>query len=134
MKNDRTLMTLFLLVWALAIIDGLAIYYYWYWTYEWLDLLTHAMGGASLALGALWFFYESGYVRVSRLPTLVLVLLVGLVLGLLWEGYEYLVWMATDSGLPFGWARDTSIDLVMDLTGALIAYGVHATLLQKKPA
>ncbi|KKS84659.1 MAG: hypothetical protein UV60_C0017G0001, partial [Parcubacteria group bacterium GW2011_GWA2_43_11] len=54
--------------------------------------------------------------------TVFVALLGGLLVGLVWELYEYIVWILTDAGLPFGYIGDTILDLVMDITGAGVGF------------
>ena len=65
--------------------------------------------------------------------TVFVALLGGLLVGLLWELYEYIVWIVTDAGLPFGYIGDTILDLIMDITGAGVGFLILQYFVLKKP-
>jgi hypothetical protein len=102
---------------TLAVLHGTALLFSLYWVYLWLDIPMHILGGATVALG-----YQSRFLlrrfehklSFGFLPTLCAVLAV----GVLWEVYEFSVGPILD-----GYALDTTIDLCMDVLGALIGYG-----------
>ena len=125
-SGNTILRTLFFLVWVLALIHIAAESYYWYWTYRWLDIPMHVLGGVWLGLGALWLRHHTEYVRKlwDSLPfnDVAVALLCGLCVGLVWEGYEYIVWQYVGTGLPVQYFQDTILDVLMDTVGAFIGY------------
>lgn len=126
MLSRRLLRTLFILIWALAAVHVAATYFYWYWIYRWIDIPMHFLGGVWVGLAALWFWYHSGHIdskRISMRP-LVFVLLAGLGIGLLWEMYEYVLWYITEESLPSNYVADSILDIIMDVLGAFVSYGV----------
>jgi hypothetical protein len=108
----------------LAVLHGAALVFSLYWVYLWLDVPMHFLGGAVVALG-----YQSRFMlgkvahRLSfGLPT---TLLMVLVVGGLWELYEYIVGPI----LP-GYAKDTVIDIVMDVLGGLVGYATARAVMR----
>lgn len=124
--GDRLLRVLFVLIWVIAIVQVLAEQYYWYWTYRWLDILMHFLGGVWVGLGAIWLvhFAREHANILQKLRPFVLAVLAGVVVGFVWEGYEYGVWVWTDT-LPPNHVPDSLLDLVMDVLGAIAGYGLY---------
>jgi len=134
--QERILKLLFIVIWVLALVHMTAEYYYLYWTVRWFDILTHFLGGLWVGIAVVWVWYFSGYVRKMYMPdksTVFVALLGGLLVGLLWELYEYIVWIVTDAGLPFGYIGDTILDLIMDITGAGVGFLILQYFVLKKP-
>ncbi|HCC05130.1 TPA: hypothetical protein DEP58_02375 [Patescibacteria group bacterium] len=134
--QERILKLLFILIWMLALIHMTAEYYHLYWTIRWFDILTHFLGGLWVGIAVVWLWYFSGYVRKMYMPdrhTVFVALLGGLLVGLIWELYEYIVWILTDAGLPPGYVGDTLLDLVMDVTGAGVGFLILQQFVFKKP-
>ena len=122
--DERLLRMLFVLIWVITLIHVAAEMQYWYWTYRWLDLPMHVLGGMWVGLVALWLWYYSGYQhKTSRIAVspLTVALVGGLVFGVAWEAYEFLVWII-GAGLPVNYVTDSVLDLVMDVLGASIAF------------
>jgi len=124
MKEHALLKLLFVLIWALAIAHMTAEYYHLYWTYRWLDIPMHFVGGVWVALAMVWFCFRSGYVRNVRplFSLFTAAVIGGLLIGLAWELYEFVVWQVSGSGLPYNYLQDTLMDLTMDLLGGFFAY------------
>lgn len=127
------LMILALLVWGLIGIHFLALQFFLYWILPWFDLLTHFWGGLFVGLLLLWLAYQSGY-RIATLRmvgtfstkrALVLVIAGMLVIGMLWEIYEYVARLYLGNPLEANYWFDTSIDMVMDVVGALVGFVVY---------
>ena len=96
----------------------LALHFTLYFSYPWLDIPMHALGGISIAFAVLLAPYSS--LRFPKQYTeLIPVLMIVLIVGLLWEFYEILI------GIPYfvtGFEIDMAGDLVMDLIGGTIGY------------
>lgn len=123
--QEKILKTLLILIWSLALIHMTAEYYYLYWTIRWLDICTHFLGGVWVGVAGVWFWFFSGYMREPQSPEkhiLPVALITGLVVGVVWELYEYVVWQLSGAGLPPNYIPDTSLDLVMDITGAFVGF------------
>ena len=131
-SGNTILRTLFILVWVLALIHIAAESYYWYWTYRWLDIPMHLLGGVWLGLGVLWLRNHTQYVRHlwDRIPlhNVGIALLAGVCVGLVWEGYEYVVWQYVGTGLPAQYVQDTVLDVLMDSVGAVAGYFLYQAL------
>src|SRR3989338_311161 len=101
------------------------LYKIWWW----FDILTHAMGGATIGiLGiALHQWAEQRYGIIKRPWWWSAIIILGFValIAILWEVYEYLldIWVLMPQGLAKSQPslRDTIGDLVMGLLGGLIA-------------
>ena len=107
---------------VLAGLHFLALTFYFYWQLWWFDILMHFLGGVVVGLGALWALLGLSVVR-DFAPTplqkmFLAVITAGLVVGISWELYE-LYFRLFDAHY---YAADTSLDVVMDLTGATVAY------------
>lgn len=97
---------------TLALLHILALEFFLYWTYLWLDIPMHLLGGAVVSLGLLVCFP-----RVK----LWLVLLFVLCVGCGWEVFEWVTGILYTETAPFA---DTALDLVMDLVGGAVGYGL----------
>lgn len=92
-----------------------------YFSYKWLDIPMHLLGGFTSAL----FFVSLLVILGKKLPTktfLFLVLLATLIAGSLWEVYEFL--KSTLYGIEYVANRDmldTFSDIFNDIIGALFA-------------
>ena len=105
----------------IAVVNGFADYYHWYWIYRWFDMPMHFSGGAWLAAFGVWWQYSKKQVTVPTFSALLAVCLVyALSIGLLWEAYEAVVGFIT-----VGHANamsDTLSDLFFDsLGGSVVA-------------
>lgn len=96
---------------TMAVVQQFALEYYWYWTYWWLDLVMHVAGG--VVLGVLVATYGS--------RRFVFVLGAVLVIGLVWEVFEFALGLSIAEP---NFVSDTVVDLAMDLLGAVLAYGM----------
>lgn len=109
---------LFILVFVIAVLHIIAIELFLYWTYSWFDILMHFLGGLFIGLSALWFFFESGYIKMHRSYRQAFIVVgVSIVLvGVGWEIFEFLA----DVPREVNYVADTIVDLIMDLLGALL--------------
>lgn len=104
---------------VLAVTHISALTFFFYWKYWWLDIVTHILGGVSVALG--FFVLQSFIPRIPKrylafIPALAVVLIV----GLLWEWYEVIFDISVLD--PNDFVIDTITDLVMDMIGGTIGY------------
>ena len=99
----------------LAILNLLALAFYFYWTLSWYDYLMHFLGG--LTLGVVMI----AVLRIESHSTrgFIILFLSVMVMGGVWEVVEYMADL-TDSTEPY--AIDTIKDLVMDALGGGVAY------------
>lgn len=120
-KGIRLLILLAGVMYALLVTHALALWFSWYWTYPWFDILTHFWGGACVGLGALWFSKYSRYssLRIKEYSSATIVIGSILIVGVVWEAYEWIVQAAFLLPLPPNYVPDTLLDLVMDILGAI---------------
>jgi len=79
----------------------------------------HFLGGLFISGGYLWILmFEVPHTLRSRIPIFLSTLIVMCCVGVAWEVFEYL----TDSFTAINYTLDTTLDLLMDITGALVAY------------
>jgi hypothetical protein len=121
MTKHTYALVLLALIWLIALTHAGAIVYHWYWIWRWLDIPVHFVGGLWIGLMALylWLYVRTPEKCAMKNP-FVVALVAGLVMGVLWEGYEAVLWQL-GPGFPVGYWTDTGLDLVMDLLGALVA-------------
>lgn len=131
MKQHTLLKVLFVLIWMLALANGIAEQYHLYWIYRWFDIPMHFFGGVWVGLAVLWLCFRSGYVWKETGPplsALVIGVVGGLLIGFVWEVYEFVVWQISGAGLPLNYVPDSLLDLVMDFLGSLVAYASFSLL------
>lgn len=109
---------------VLAVTNYLAIELYLYWYYPWLDLVTHALGGAVAALGVFslkdfWPRLPANFHRFTAVISFVFLVAVT------WEVFE--VWAGISMGEP-GYAFDTTLDLIMGVSGGIVGYFVGSNV------
>lgn len=119
-----TFVMFFISLVSLAVINNVAVKFYLYWQYLWLDIPIHFLGGVVVALGVLSVFaFHEEYTFVRGLVhTLAFVCIV----GLLWEAFEF------TAGIPIieknAVVADTILDLIMDVVGGFVGYLLAWTL------
>lgn len=102
---------------VLAVTHMLATTFFLYWTYLWLDIPMHALGGMVVALGFLTVF--SAYARGAFQKSVLVTLSVVLGVGVLWEVFEL---TSAITGPEAGYVQDTIADFVMSLIGGFLGY------------
>lgn len=107
---------------SLMFIHLIAVYFSIYWTEPRFDIFMHVLGGLSVALFVLALLEEIYDGMTPRLKALVCMIFGALIIGVLWEVYEYFV------GATFVTARnfklDTTTDIIMDIIGGFLAFVV----------
>jgi hypothetical protein len=111
------------LISLIAILHGvfgimLGLYMLW-----WFDILMHFLGGLWVGISAYFFIYKRGFPGSHYLQSvnkIIVVLAVTLIVGLIWEVFEYA------NGLTFvlgdeSYYLDTCYDIIMDLLGGMTA-------------
>ncbi len=95
--------------------------YYLFVRTTWFDIVMHLLGGMAIALSVYWFLKT--VLRDKLLDAhLWVILLVTLIVGILWEGFE---WYYDIAGGPLGsikYYNDSVKDLFNDTLGAFIIY------------
>lgn len=93
--------------------DEFALYWHWWW----LDIIMHYLGGVFVAFLFLWSYLS----MFQKLPKRLVILGVVVLVGILWEVYEY-VMGATDVYFE-SYRLDTAMDMFFDILGAItVAY------------
>ena len=122
MVRKSFLNQIFALILIIAFLHITATIFHLYWSMWWYDLLVHFLGGFWVSLAGLWFVFFSGYTPLKvRKPfdIIATALVVSFSFGVLWELFEYVVGRDL---IALNYVSDTSIDLVMDMAGALSGY------------
>lgn len=128
MLKQKLFIEQFILIAVFAVFHHLALKFYFYWTFWWFDIFMHFFGGVWIALFFVWFLFFSNFSKFIKMninkiknrKIFFVSILVVLVAGLLWEVFE--VYANLVSVQEYGYAFDTSLDLVMDLTGGAMAF------------
>jgi hypothetical protein len=101
-----------LLVFILAV-HVVSLENFLYWHYPLLNRAIHFLGGLWVALAAAWVI-----LRTDRNPTLALIMLTTIGIGIAWEIFEVAIGMTSEEN----YKRDTALDLVMDASGGFLGY------------
>ncbi|MGM0482314.1 MAG: hypothetical protein ACQEP6_00415 [Patescibacteria group bacterium] len=121
-KNDSLLgITAFIGILFLIVFHLLAIFFYLYWFYWWLDTLVHFLGGFSLGLLAMWvdrkltpyreIYFEEHFFRVF---------LAVFIISVFWEVFEVIVGYTDPSLGSLFWAG-TLADITAGLLGGSLS-------------
>ena len=102
---------------VLGVAHTLSTAFFLYWTYPWLDMPMHALGGAVVALGFL--SVQSRYARGKFQKGFFVALSVAFAVGILWELFEL---TSGTTGTKPDYLRDTIVDLSMDIIGGAIGF------------
>ena len=125
MLKQKLFIEQFILIAVIAVLHFLALKFYLYWTFEWFDILMHFLGGLWVALVATWFFFFSGFLYkdikpIKKVKIFSIAIISVIIVGVLWEVWEL------EADLVFideaGYFFDTSLDLVMDTLGGVVAF------------
>ncbi len=120
MRLFRNTILLFVLV---LILHVSANALYLYWTVWWFDIIVHFLSGAAIAMAAVLLFP-----RHAKIVTLGVLL--SLLLGGVWEGYELHTGLTSLGDGAAYWA-DTSMDLFIDVLGGFLGVLYSLGLLKK---
>ncbi len=108
----------------LAVVHWMAIHFFLYWKYSWLDMPIHLLGGICVAFG----LATLPYLRVS-LPQFFATyggyIVTILVVGTVWEVFEFATGI---SKFDADFIPDTLIDYIMDIVGMSLGYGIVKSL------
>jgi len=117
MKN-KILKRIAFLVFGIFILNTAASFFGWYELLPWYDNMMHFLGGAWLALVAVWGLYSYLKKRDDALVSVLLFVLVG---ALLWEVLEYVAQSIAGTPGLFATVPDSISDIVFGLVGGLVA-------------
>ncbi|MBX9765133.1 hypothetical protein K2X83_00650 [Patescibacteria group bacterium] len=120
-----SLLVIFSLVALLGVLQQLAFAHFLYWKYAWYDIMMHFLGGVVVGAVYLWIVRYELPASLKKYESFTFVFLFSLVVGILWEIFEYFV------GIDSEFSRsvrifDTALDLLMDVSGATLSYVVFS--------
>ncbi len=107
---------------SIAILHAAGLFLFLQWYFWWYDIMLHFLGGLWVALMFQWLARTGQYAH-SLAATIFAVLFVGLA----WEVFEFLVGSPRESRYLF----DTSLDIVMDLSGGIVGYVIASWILTR---
>lgn len=107
---------------SLALIHIVAMHFFLYETFDWFDIPMHFLGGVCIALcfALLPFFH---IYLPKRYTTITVYLCVVLLVGVVWEIFEYMTGLS-GVAVQNDFVFDTVLDLVMDVLGGVVGYGM----------
>jgi len=110
---------------VLATLHWIAMTFYLYWRWEWVDIFMHFFGGAVTALG---LFTVRDFMRriPERFEYVVPILSGVIIITLLWELFEFFV-VGIPLAMPYI-AFDTALDIVMGVAGGFVGFLVGHSL------
>ena len=131
MQKKSFSIRLLALIYLIFILDIFANQYFLYWRFWWFDIVMHFLGGFFIALLSYYIFFLSGYfIKISKkFSVFVVSLTFVLVVGVLWEVFEYVIKVSTAQS---NYILDTNLDLLMDTLGWLVAYYFLLKIKNKK--
>ncbi len=119
--------TFFLLV-VVGALDLIANFFYLYWTSNWFDKGVHFLAGVVVAMASsvlLFIYYKKVVPSFSVLMKVAIISTV--FVGFLWEVYE--LYFEIEYFTENDYFLDTSLDMIMDLLGAIVGgFYSHRTL------
>lgn len=98
-----------------------ALYFFWYWSIWWFDILMHILGGVWVSGMTLWWYlfsYNKGEKRSSYAMYLIPFTSV-LIIGVLWEFFEF--GLDTFITIQNNDVVDTLSDIGSDISGGFLA-------------
>lgn len=128
--KKNTFIFLFILISLISFLNKLGSNFDLYWRFWWYDIIMHFLGGLWIGLMVLWIYYLSGYfkkIKKDKSFIFLLSFLSVLIVGISWEIFEYLFEIVFSNN----YISDTSLDLIMDILGGLVA-SIVLLVLNKK--
>lgn len=122
-SRTKLFFSLMVLGFVIAILHFIASMYYLYFEWWWFDIMMHVFGGIFIAGSALWFLkYEVPARFQRRVPPFLFAFVSIAVIGVMWEWFELLTGMYS----AVNYTLDTTLDLLSDVAGMLIAYTIFS--------
>lgn len=121
MKEYSLLYVGLCLITVLAILNFIAISFYFYWIFWWFDMMIHFLAGLTGGLIAIWFLFDSKlfYRHVPGVSGAIFGALIAIItVGVAWEIFEYVNGLTQSTE---AYATDTTYDLIADMLGAVLA-------------
>lgn len=126
MVRTRLFKNTFILLVLVAMLDLVGIYLYLYWTVWWFDMVTHFLAGGVVGLATLLAWQKFSIIKDEKMSKIIWsAIIAGLIVGLLWEGFElYFDLTSFSDGVVY--VTDTVSDLILDTVGAFLGvlYGM----------
>lgn len=116
MRYRRALLLAGIIGAGLFVLNTFANWYGWYDHISFFDKGMHVLGGVFVACALIWCFFR--YCSVQWLQTASALFIGALLIGLLWEAYEYIVQGIT--GAHLATVPDSIGDLIADAIGAAL--------------
>lgn len=110
----------------LFIFNNLAVKFSWFWTYKWLDIPFHFVGGGFISW--LGFIIIAIYRKNTYIPW-ILALVIPFGLGFIWEVIEF---YGKSAVLIPEYRLDVAKDLLMNMVGGLSVYILWDKVVQGK--
>jgi hypothetical protein len=123
MLKRRLLIISFFTILLVAIFHFMALKYSWYWSFRWIDIPVHIVGGFWVSLTVLWIALKVGHIeKITNYKKRALVLMIGsaFIVGILWEVFE--VVFKINFLHNVGYWRDSLKDILDDFLGGGLAY------------
>ncbi len=121
MKN-KLLGLAFASILALGVLHAIGDVFYLYWNSFWFDGIAHFLGGFSMGVAFLWFWFASGILEQSvpsKREAFLAAVLFALFVGISWEFFEYVYGIAVPVGGNY--PVDTFHDVCFDFVGGVLA-------------
>ncbi len=131
MQKKKFSIILLVIIYTILVLDLLAFRFFFYWKFWWFDIVMHFLGGFWVAMLGYYILYLSDYKErfkniIQKYSYLTTSLIFVLSIGILWELFE----AGLGSYLKQGYLSDTILDLIMDMSGWLVAY-IYIQYIQK---
>ncbi len=108
---------------ALIALHLISSYFSWYWSYPWVALIVHILGGLWIGLIFLWFAAYLNQINSMieyKTKSLLIALVSSALFGILWELVENLANITFINDAGYG--LNTATDILMDVIGGILAY------------
>ena len=123
MLNKKLLIISLLTILLIAIFHFFSLRYSWYWTYRWLDIPVHIIGGFWVSLTVLWISLKIKHIdNIFGYKKKALLVMLGsvLILGIFWEIFELIFKITSMSNA--GYFQDSLSDILSGFFGGIIAF------------
>jgi hypothetical protein len=123
MKNKKILITSLSLIFLISFFHFLSISNSWYWTYRWLDIPVHIVGGFWVALTFLWVLLYVNFsddIKKHKKKMFLLMMSSVLFTSIIWEVSELFLGITyVEASVYF---EDTITDIFSGMFGGYIAF------------
>lgn len=106
-----------------------------YWSTGWMDLIMHTLGGFLVGVGSLYFIFHTTWVKhlpkfitPNEVAVFTVIISSVFIVGVSWEFWELYNGLTN----PVTDRLDTISDVIMDLTGGVLAYFYTKNKIWKK--